>query len=575
MRKNKLILIGLIVLYVISIFLICIFKFQNNFYNAADLTIFFQAFDSLNQGDFLMVPVQGAQYWADHFSLLFFVFYPVFFIFKHPVLLLFLQTLFIGLAGWPLYLIAEKYLPAKKSLITVAVFLFNPLTISMNLFEFHFLPFVFFFFFFLFYFYLRKKWIWFYVFLILCLSVREDASLLILGFSIFILVEKLKSKKIKKAILSHEFLSSFSLSLVWFFAGLLIIKFFNDEPNKFFIYFDWLKNFKSAFFHFFSFSQLELLLQVFLPFVFIPLFKPKYLLISVFYYLEITAAYGAPLAHLHYGAPIMVGLILAMIFVLADWQAEQSRNFHLNIFQKISVPVLIIMIFYLNYFWGPWTDLDYKNESLDLENHLIEKIEKDKNVLSPVKFFPKLAKKNQVYSLGRAFWGHQQFSEKKYQIPKMDYVIIDQNELLTNELQKNSRRFYKKNYSAGKENLKKIIVQNNLILLENKGKYLFFGQEKKENPPTDDHNYQKIKLNESAHAELPAVLIEYYKDEKKIKSLFFKLFTNELNAPIFNSNQISYGFVDVSGYLGLNNLNYAVNKIVDYEYLSEKKFIDL
>jgi len=478
--KVKIILIALIIIYIAVVFGICIFKYQNNFYNAIDLGIFAQAFKSLSQGQFLNVLIQGNQYFADHLSLMFFVFYPFYWLWQSPVGLLFLQTLFIALASWPLYLISKKFLSNAKSLLIVVLFLFNPFIISMNLFEFHWLCFSFFFIFWLFYFYLEKKWLWFYIFLIFSLAIREDVSLFVLGLAVFLFFQKFKSKGLKKALKNRQAIILFCSSIIWFFGSWLIIKYFNQEPNKFLIYFNWAQDWKLAWQHFLNLGQLELILQIFLPFAFLPLFKPKFLLISLFYYLQIAFCYGLPIVHLHYGALLLIPCYLATILVLFDWQNKKFKKFHLELYKKIAPVALVIAIVFLNINFGPWKELKYKNENVEFENYLINQIPENSAVVSSAKFFPKLISKTNVYSLERAFWGHKQFSEQKYIVPAVDYVLIDQEELVSYELKKNKRQYYFKNYPFGYNNLEKIIADNNLVLIENQNNYYLFGKSEKQ-----------------------------------------------------------------------------------------------
>jgi len=358
--KKKIILILLIAIYLIVIFGICIIKYNNNLYNAVDLAIFSQAFESLGQGDFLYVPIQDNQYMADHFSLMFFIFYPFYLLWQSPVFLLFIQTLFIALAAWPLFLISKKYLSENKSLVIAGLYLINPFIISMNLYEFHWLTFSFFFFFWLFYFYLEKKITLFHIFLFLTLFIREDISLLIFGFGIYKLFEQTKSQGFKKAIKSHSVISMIALSIVWFLISWFTIKYFNQEPNKFLTYFGWASSWKTFFYHIFNFNQVVLLLQLFLPFVFIPLLKPRFLLIGLFYYLLMALSYGVPLINLHYGAPLLIPCYLAIIYTLSKNEKKEYKNFYLNIVMKNSLIMLVIIALYLNYFFGPWVDLEYK-----------------------------------------------------------------------------------------------------------------------------------------------------------------------------------------------------------------------
>jgi len=584
--KNKLYLIGLIILYIAIIFGICLFKYANNLYNGIDLGIFAQGFQSLVQGDFLYVPLQGTQYWADHFSLMFFIFYPFYYLWQSPLFLLFLQTVFIGLAAWPLYLISKKYLSNKKSFLIVVLFLFNPFVISMNLFEFHLLPLGFFFFFWLFYFYLRisrgisdtprqgLNRLGFYIFLFLCLFVREDVSIFLFGFAVFMLYEKVKSSNWKKAIKQPHIIITFCVSVAWFIGSWFIIKHFNQEPTKFLVYFDWLQSWKTALFHFISLKQLEFLLMIFVPFAFLPLFKPRYLLIGLFYYLELAFSFGSPIVNLHYGALLLIPGVLAVIFVLKDFENKEYKRFSLEVYRKISIIVLIVTTIYLNFFFGPWKDFNFENTDKELENYLIEKVDHNSKIVAPTKFHVKLIEKSEVYSVERAFWGNKQFSEKKYEMPELDYVLVDQNELVDLLFGKDVRKF-KKDFSVGMDRIRELIAKNQLILIENWGNYMLFGKKEQQFNNPDDRIYQKAVLSVLFDQyEDKTLMIHYYQDGQKIKETFLQPFSSEIFIPIEKEEKVSLSLVEIKGHLDLNNLMFAYKKIIKVKEQSEEKFIE-
>jgi len=564
------------VFYLVIVFGICVFKYANNFYNLTDLAIFYQAFDSLTQSELLKVPIQGNIYWADHFSLMFFIFLPIFYIWQSPVFLLFIQTLFIALAAWPLYLIARRYLSDLKSFLIVAIYLFNPFIISINLFEFHWLSFSFFLVFWMFYFYKKEKWSGFYVFLFLCFFVREDLSLFMIGFAAFILFEKTKEQNFIKAIKDSKFLAVLLISVIWFIGSWMIIKHFNQAPNKFLIYFSWLSDWKLAIKYWFSLGQLELILQIFIPFAFLPLFKIRYLLIGIFYYLMIAAAYGQPIVGFHYGALLMIPMYLATIFVLHNWKNKEFKKTFFEIYRKLSPVILIIAIIYLNAFFGPWRLSDYKNEEIDLQKYFIEKIESGSKVVSAAKFLPRLAEKSEIYSLGWTFWGNKQFTDHKYETGAVDYVLIDMDEFLTYELQKNQRRFYQDNYLAGFNNIQKVIKDNNLRLIENKGNYILFGKASFENNINfNNENYQEIYLNQYfPDWQGKVYLITFYNNEKKIKEQYVKPFFEIINIAFEDFDKISLQQVNIKGFLNSNHLGVGVNHITKTQKIGTEIFID-
>jgi uncharacterized membrane protein len=65
---------------------------------------------------------------GDHFSPVFLLLMPFYFVFPHPETLLVLQTLALALGAWPVYLLAKLKLPAGYAVLWVlAYFLVVPL----------------------------------------------------------------------------------------------------------------------------------------------------------------------------------------------------------------------------------------------------------------------------------------------------------------------------------------------------------------------------------------------------------------------------------------------------------------
>ena len=108
-----------------------------------DLGIFDQVFWNTIHGRFLestmsLAQAQPHSYLADHFSPIYLLLVPAYALFPHPQTLLVIQTLFLALGVWPLYLLTRlKLEPGFQRLAWVlAYFLFLPVAF-INLFDFH------------------------------------------------------------------------------------------------------------------------------------------------------------------------------------------------------------------------------------------------------------------------------------------------------------------------------------------------------------------------------------------------------------------------------------------------------
>ena len=154
------------------------------------------------------------------------LFVPIVSAFPSPETLLFIQAIFVGFAGIPLYAIAKEYSRnvGISAIITAAYFLFFPLN-RMLYFDFHFMALFSFFFFIGYYLYIKKNK-WFILFFLLA-SLTDIALALAPILIIFSGIArniwyKLNSKKarneyLNKFNLTTEFLALFLSSFVFFF----------------------------------------------------------------------------------------------------------------------------------------------------------------------------------------------------------------------------------------------------------------------------------------------------------------------------------------------------------------------
>jgi len=155
--------------------------------NAFDLGLFNQAFSTALKGKlFYETPDQyiipSGSFLGTHFSLLMFLILPIYALFPFPQTLLILQTAVIALGAVPIYLVARGVLGrGRLPLVIAGLYLINPATLNMNLFDFHLEAFLPFFLGMFFYSYVSKRWKLYGVFLALSLITIDFAAILILA----------------------------------------------------------------------------------------------------------------------------------------------------------------------------------------------------------------------------------------------------------------------------------------------------------------------------------------------------------------------------------------------------------
>ncbi len=469
-------LIGCFILYTFSI---CLYKYFTYQFNNADLAIYNQVFYNSSEGRFFDLTINPHSYLGDHFEIIILLLLPFYSLFRQPLTLLFIQTCFAAFSAIPLFLICRRHLSPILSLLIIILFLFNPLVINYSIIEFHVLPLMVFFVFWAFYFYDRDKFRPFIIFCCLSLLVREDVSFIIFMFGILAIFDKKPLKWI---------LMPLAMSVLYFFLALKICAFFAPLKHyKFLTFYSWLGySLPEIFANFFlkfplvlqtlflSRVKLETLFSLFFAFFFLPVLKPKHLLLVLGPFLEfflvISGSYLILMSQ--YTALFIPGLFFCAIFSVKKLAgSKRVLNYHYN-FPEVIPAVILCCLIYQTFLAGPLVALATNMSELDygkikLQNEFIKSIPDDQSLLASFEFLAPLSSRQGLYVLILAYANQLQFDEGAYTMPEnLKYILINldsfmlfENEGVTPETEKI--------YSQGDENMRKLLAKNyQLIKIE-------------------------------------------------------------------------------------------------------------
>ncbi len=479
-KKSGLLLGLAIACYFLFFSFLALWKYYNFGYNALDLGIINQVFYNSCQGDFFSSTIHPPTYLADHFSPILFLLLPFYCLtYPQPETLLIIQTLFLALSAWPIYLIAKNALSKGWALAAAAAWLINPLVQNANLYEFHFLHIAVFLIFWAFYFYQKNRFWPFLFATTLALLVREDVALVIFTFGLLSLIQKKKWRWI---------IAPAIISLVYFIFSLKIIDLFSAIGSyKFLIYYSWLGNswldvIKNLFLkpqlvllHLLNIGNFEFILGLLLPLVFLPILQPVYLLLGlgIFSQLVLGGGGSATLLQIYYPALILPALFISAIFAVKKIiQKDQNPLVKLIYKEKnLSLLIFIVGFFYASAAMGPAAGSLKKLFSDGLaygqtatRNEFIKKLPQNSAVAATYDFLAKVSSRQKVYSLNYAFLGKQQFLQADYNLPAdTQYILIDFEELLTYYLQYQQNNFFKKQYELAQKEWQNILSDFGLI----------------------------------------------------------------------------------------------------------------
>ena len=154
-----------------------------------DLGIHDQATWLLSRGHWPFITISGTYYFGDHLSWIMFLLVPLYWIVPSAKVLLVAQSLALGLAAVPLFLVARLKLRSEWLAAAVAwVYFFNPYMGWVNTDQFHPDAFVVPLTFLAFLFAMRRRRVLFLAMVVLAMLVKEDVALLIFGVGVWVAI---------------------------------------------------------------------------------------------------------------------------------------------------------------------------------------------------------------------------------------------------------------------------------------------------------------------------------------------------------------------------------------------------
>ncbi len=445
-EKQSLRLLWLFILLYIAIFLFLVFKRYYYFtYNISDLAIFNQTFFNTIHGRWFDETLTLNNYLADHFSPIIFLLLPFYFLLPSPLTLLALQTIGLGLAAWPLFYLSREITKNDKIALLVAViWLLNPMMQAANLDENHLLYLVPALVFGSAYFYLKNKFYYFLLFFILTLLVREDIALIMLMWSLLASLDKKDKKWIISPLVLGLSYFLFAIKIIKSFASTDSYKFFNyynwlGGDDLFSIIATWLTHPLAVIQHLLSWNNISSILIILLPLLYLPLIKPKYLLLSLLTFLQLamTSKGLSSVAYMtRFSLLLLPGIFLALIFSLEHIQARKSFLFSKFIYKNFGFSkfLMLVSLVYFIIFLSPARQVAFKSyDQAQRSNQytMLEAVPDEKSVTASNNFLPQLSSRQYVYNIDYVYFRRTQFSQAIFEPIKTDYLLIDYSDFLT------------------------------------------------------------------------------------------------------------------------------------------------
>ncbi len=440
-RRFDLLIAVAVAIYVLTFVVFSTLKFTNFGYNALDLGILNQTFSETIAGRPFASSIHPPTYLGDHFEPIILLLAPLYALIRHPITLLVLQAVALGCSAIPLVRIARRRLAPLPALGVGLVYLTNPFLHNTNAFEFHplaFAPLAL----------LATLDAWdsrrfrlFLLFIFVSLLVREDVGLVIAAFGLLSFVARRTRRWMFVPL---------AAGLAWFVGSLILIERWNPAGSyKFLVYYGWLGGslgeaatnavlkFHLVLGHLFRPENLIIAVALLLPFLLLPLGRPRFLLLALPPTLLLFLLDADPTIILftHYTAPIFPFLVAAFMEG-AVWLFRHPHRWRFLTFlagERGLVAMLIASVaLFSTVSLGPLLALGRGTNDAPGLHALLKEIPDDAAVGASLRTLPALSGRPDVTSLHYIFIGHQQFSTTLYTLPAhTSRLVIDADDFLT------------------------------------------------------------------------------------------------------------------------------------------------
>lgn len=401
-------------------------------YNAIDLAYFAQAAWNGAHGRFFAFSIHPGTTLGDHAEWLLAPLGLVYAAVPHPLTLVFLQAAAIAASAFVLWRIARRGLPSAWALGAAVAFLLLPSAAGMALFEFHVLVFALPLLLLAADAYREKRLGRFALFLALALLVREDVALPVFCFGLVALLERRSWTWVMLPAV---------LATAWFAAMLQVIGHYSVGGDyKFFAYYGWLwpLDVGALARHLLTLPQLEFLVALLMPLLFLPLVRPKWLLLALPGYLQVALASwgaGAQLLGTHYLVLILPGVLLAGLDGLSAVLAGNLPKPLLFLARDRRAAVLALgtAVLFSAVAIGPFARgawIAATERVADAPRRALSLIPDDASVAASERFLPALAHREDLVALRYLFLGVTQYGSARYDPPPPEFLVYDEDDLL-------------------------------------------------------------------------------------------------------------------------------------------------
>ena len=362
-----------------------------------------------------------------HFSPIFYLFLPGYYIFRSPIYLFYVQSASVAAGIFAIYLIAGKLkLSGKLTVALELIYAFYPCLFNGTFYDFHENKFLTTIILFLFYFIISKNTVWEFVFAFLLLSVKEDAAIYLIVIALFVCINR---KEVLRGLIM------LGMALVYFIIAQQIVAASGTEGVMISRLSDYFVNgeksfasvIKAVFFDFgflikqmFTAEKLPFVLWMFAPVLFAPFMTKKISsLILLFPIIPINLMQSWQYQYdvdYQYTYGVAALIIMSTIFVITKLKSDKKRVLVLTSLCLCAVMTVSLVYPKINSVKSYMKNTDGARQQVDA---LIDTVPTDATVTASHSLVPHLYKVEWLYTM-------PDYNKQNRDKPvDTDYFVID------------------------------------------------------------------------------------------------------------------------------------------------------
>jgi uncharacterized membrane protein len=434
-ERNDYFAFSLFILYTIFFTILTIRMYDTYYFFDFDLAVNNQVLWTTIHGHPFYTSIFGYNLFGDHVSPIFLLILPFYAIIPDARLLLFFQSLFLGMGVIPLYLLAKRELGSSYGVIVSLIYILFPALAFANLFEFHPIALSTSLLLFTFLFMNERRFTAFVIFLSFSLFTREDMALVVIMFGVYALIRKMGSKWV---------IFPIALGVIWALitVGIIMptlapIGFLHYERythlgiNSKEIILTIIQRPLYVLSYMFSPEKVRYLIELLSSLAFLPLMSPLEMIMTIpVFGLNLLSSWGSQqtLAY-HYNVQIIPFLFIASIFSLKRLKDAFEKT---SLKRWWRVWIILIVTFSIGScaILSPLpqvlsTPSYYISDQKDVARQkMIDLIPPEASVMATFNFLPRLSHRMDVYSYHH--WYMRGYIDRFHgNLDMVEYILMD------------------------------------------------------------------------------------------------------------------------------------------------------